>query len=109
MKRFDSDIFMASLRKLLDEPAPASPDIRTLLGLLTLEKEEFLRQAYRLILQREVDPAGLRGYAASANSMPGRIKVVCALLLSPERGKAPLWQIKAKSLAGKVFRSFGRR
>lgn len=102
MKNFDSKIFMASLRKMLDEPAPANPDLRQLLN---LKGEEFLRQAYRLILQREIDPAGMRHYADRANSRAGRLKVLVVLLLSPEFGKAPMWLMKAVNMAGKIHRS----
>ena len=89
MEKFDCRAFMASVRREAGERvAPASP--RALLELLHLDGIDFLLAAYRTMLGREADPAGLRAYEARAASLPGRLRVLLSLLLSPERLNAPL-------------------
>lgn len=109
MEKFDCNIFMASLRKMLNEPPPETPTMHSLLKLLNLEGEAFLQAAYRLIMGREADPAGMRGYASFANSRAGRLRVICALLVSPERGSAPIWLVRTLRRTARLARSFRRR
>ena len=89
MEKFDCRAFMASVRREAGERVvPVSP--RALLELLRLDGVDFLLAAYRTLLRREADPSGLRAYAARPRSLPGRLRILLSLLLSPERLNAPL-------------------
>lgn len=81
---------MAGVRQMAGERG-AVVHVRDLCRLLRLEGTDFIMAAYRLVLGREADPAGLRGYEARARHYPGRMMTVCSLLLSPERMGLPAW------------------
>lgn len=89
MEKFDCQAFMASVRHEAQERLPAA-GLRAMLELLRLEGTDFLLAAYRLLLCREADPAGLHAYEARAAHLPGRVRILISLLLCPERLHAPL-------------------
>lgn len=103
MKRFDSRIFMATIRREAGESVqPAS--LREALCLLNASGEDFVRQAYPLLLCREADPTGLKAYAPRARSLPGRILILASLWLSPERVLLPSWLRACLRLGGQAMR-----
>lgn len=80
---------MASVRHEAGEHV-TPPSLRALFELLRLDGIDFLLAAYRTLLCREADPAGLRAYEARAAHLPGRVRILLSLMLSPERLNAPL-------------------
>lgn len=76
---------MAGVRREAGERSGNLPHWRTLSALFRLEGGDFIMAAYRAILGREADPAGLNGYAARSERLIGRIGIAVSLLLSPER------------------------
>lgn len=52
---------------------------------LLLERgDSFLSAAYRVLLDRNIDPAGLESYRAQARAGRGRLEILCDITLSPE-------------------------
>lgn len=94
---------MASVRREAGEDGTASLSPRALKTLLARSGEDFVRQAYWQILGRDVDPAGLAGYVPRSNSLPGRMIIVAALLLSPERLILPPWLRRILRALGRPF------
>lgn len=108
-EKFDCLIFMASVRKMANAPVIPTPGARVFLGLLRLNGEDFVRGAYRAIFEREVDPAGMRVYLPSANSLYGKVHTLAKLLTSPERGAAPMWQMTFKRRLKILARGIARK
>lgn len=90
-KKFDIRVFMASVMREAGEDAGRSFSPAALRHLLRRKDEDFVRQAYWQILGRDVDPDGLAGYAPRCGSYMGRMTVLAALLLSPEKLLLPDW------------------
>lgn len=105
MKKFDARVFMTALRQETGEAEPPRPGVDVIRRLLALEGEEFLRRSYRSILGREVDLPGLEAYRQKAETGRGRLAILAALWLSPERVCLPLWQ---RALFKKCASLFGR-
>lgn len=91
MEKFDFGSFMATVRRAAGESRRPEPIWRELRYIMAFNGEEFVRQAYRSILEREPDPSGLAAYMPLALSTRGKIRAIHALLLSPERGSTPHW------------------
>ncbi|MGV6876084.1 methyltransferase domain-containing protein, partial [Pseudochelatococcus sp. B33] len=52
---------------------------------LLLERgDSFLSAAYRVLLDRNIDPAGLESYRSQLNAGRGRLEILCDITLSPE-------------------------
>lgn len=85
MAKFDCQSFMASVRREAGEQGGSVPNWGTLSALFRLEGHDFIVAAYRTILKREADRAGLTGYAAKSESLLGKTVITASLLLSPER------------------------
>lgn len=91
MARFDPRIFMTAVRLEAGEGSGLSFSLAQARQLLKLESEAFLVQAYRSILGREIDTPGLQAYRPLAASMSGKMRILAALMLSPERTLLPAW------------------
>lgn len=83
---------MANVRHEAGETANAKASAATLLRLLKLSGETFVRSAYRTFFRREPDPSGMATYLAASQSLPGRIKLLAVFSLAPERKYLPPWQ-----------------
>lgn len=92
MRKFDVQIFMAAVRQEAGETPVRGTSLAMARKLLRLEGEEFLRQAYRAILGREIDRPGLDAWRSQADSMAGKIRILGSLWLSPERVYLRPWQ-----------------
>jgi len=91
MARFDARLFMASVRREAGEIINEPISLRKIHRLLSLTGDTFLSQAYKSILHRDIDPVGKKGYAKRSLSFFGRIRIIAALLLSPEQIFVPKW------------------
>lgn len=91
MKKFNASLFMATVRREAGE-GPIGPRLADMRGLMRLEGEEFLHQAYRLFLGRSADRAGLESWRQQIKSRFGKLKVIGSLWISPERIYLPVWQ-----------------
>lgn len=85
MQRFDPRVFMTAVRLEAGENVSGSFSLACFGQLLKLDDEAFLAQAYRIILGRDIDAPGLAAYKPLAAKMRGRVRILLALLLSPER------------------------
>lgn len=103
-EKFNCDIFMAAIRKMANTPVADPPRGKDLYSLLKLEGEAFVREAYRCILNREADPVGLRCYLPASRKLRGKTKILLLLLMSPERGALPVWQLRAILALKNIFR-----
>ena len=92
MKKFDPDIFMAAVYREAGEKMPYRVNFRQVLAILPIKGEQFLKEAYSALLNREPDPAGAAAYQRRAESLPGRFLILIALYFSPERIWLPAWQ-----------------
>lgn len=100
-KKFDLQIFMASVRHEAGEKNNAGLTTGKLLNLLKLENENFIRAAYYAFFNREPDPSGMATYLPFARDVPRRIQLLLILSLAPERKYLPLWQ---RRIADKFLR-----
>lgn len=103
MNKFDIRVFMTSVRRESGEEQGAPLSFGVLRPLLARKGEDFVRQAYWQILNREVDPDGLAAFTGRAATLPGRLIILLSLHLSPERILLPDWARKLVRLAGKPF------
>lgn len=103
MKKFDAQIFMAAVRHEAGEIAANEASLATLRKLLALEGDEFLMQAYRVILGRKIDNAGLAAYSQRAKSLRGKIHTLGVLWFSPERVYLSGWQRTLLAMGGRIL------
>lgn len=104
MANFDCQSFMASVRREAGERGGNVPDWRTLSALFRLEGPDFIAAAYRSILKRDADRAGLSAYAAKSESLLGKTLMTASLLLSPERLLMPAWARRALTVCRQCLR-----
>lgn len=95
---------MASVRAEAGENPALSGPLRQTRRLLRMEGGDFVREAYRIYLGREADPAGIGAYAPRAGHLPGRITILAALALSPERVCLPGWLRASLRIAARACR-----
>lgn len=91
-KKFDPEIFMASVRHEAGETTDAKISATTLFRLLNLRGEAFIRSAYPIFFNREPDPSGMGTYLATSKNFIGRIKLLAVFTFAPERKYLPPWQ-----------------
>lgn len=93
MKAFDIRQFMHNVhREAGDTAFIASASWAELPDLLRLQGDTFVRAAYRFILGREADTAGLSQYRVRAESLPGKLRILLSLYCSPEHGRVAAWK-----------------
>lgn len=102
--KFDIREFMTSVRREAGEERERSLGPAGLRALLSRRGDDFVRQAYWQILNRDVDPDGLKAFGPRARQLPGRAIVLLSLLLSPERVLLPPWLRKLIRAAGALVR-----
>ncbi len=101
MANFDARSFMASVLREAGEHRPAQWTVRGVLGLLRFSGQDFLDAAYRMLLGRQPDVLGARGYLPKASSLVGRIRILLALALSAEQTWVPTWLRRGLSVLRK--------
>ena len=89
METFNARLFMAAVRREAGEQQNDPVTLQELWALLRLKGRPFLEASYQRLLQRLPDPTGLAGYATSSTHVLGRIRILLALLLSPEQSAIP--------------------
>lgn len=89
METFNARLFMAAVRREAGEQQKDPVTLQELWALLKLKGRPFLEASYQRLLQRLPDPTGLAGYETSSNHFLGRIRILLALLLSPEQSAIP--------------------
>lgn len=103
MKKFDSRIFLASVKREVHENPGTGLSWSALRELLKRNDADFIHQAYRILLGRPVDPSGLEAYLPTVKNIPGRLLLLISLYLSPERAVLPDWLRKTLSAARKLL------
>lgn len=101
---FDPRVFLTAVRLEAGEPISGGITMPLLGQLLKMQGESFIMQAYRVFLGRNADASALSGYAAQANSLPGRILLLLALSLSPERRRLNPTLLKTLRKLGQILR-----
>lgn len=91
MKKFDSRVFLASLKREAGESTDSGISFAQLKELLNRKDADFIKQAYRIFLRREADISGLQGYLPRIRHLPGKIIFLASLYLSPERPTLAPW------------------
>ena len=95
MTNFDARAFMASVLREAGEHRSPHCTVRGVLGLLRLSGEDFLHASYRMLLGREPDMLGARGYLPRTSSFVGRLRILVSLALSAEQTWVPSWLRRA--------------
>ena len=91
MADFDARAFMTSVLREAGEHRPPQWTLRGVLGLLRLCGQDFLDAAYRMLLGRQPDVLGARGYLPRTTTLAGRIRILLALTFSAEQTWVPAW------------------
>ncbi|MBQ7607738.1 MAG: DUF4214 domain-containing protein [Desulfovibrionaceae bacterium] len=89
MQDFDVRVFMAAVRKESGAYDREPLSFWEIVALLRLRDEAFLTVAYRDILFRAVDPTGKADYLPRARTLLGRLRILLALMTSPENVHVP--------------------
>lgn len=85
MSKFNCSEFMDSVRRAVGEEKRMSTSLAEWRACLGKKGDDFVRHAYMVVLGRGVDAAGMADYAGKAESMAGKAKILCSLLLAPEK------------------------
>lgn len=91
MKKFDSRVFLASLKRETRENCAFRLSLPQIAELLTRKDADFIKQAYRMFLGRDADPQGLKSYLPRTRHLPGKLLFLISLYFSPERPGLPPW------------------
>ncbi len=83
--------FMPSLLREAGEHRLPQWTIRGVLGLLHFSGQDFQDAACRMLLGRQPDVLGIRGYLPRITTLIGRIRILLTLACSAEQTWVPAW------------------